>query len=252
MAALRTLWKALVGLYEETLVLVLGNVTAVVLNVPIALALFLIGLPFAGTGGGAADGSTDGGVAQWLLVVIAWMLLFLPTPGNVALSGLALVAAGPDVPRMAHFRATLRAHWRLALRCSLLSLVVLIALLANVYFYAVLSSGWLRFVSIVWLYGAFFWLSLHLYLVPLLVYVSEPRLIDLYRRAAFVALGHPAYTIMLLLVLLIVGFVSVVFLPVYVLVAGVFVSLVQAHALREIRRRHGDVLEEPVDEGGRL
>jgi len=55
-----------------------------------------------------------------------------------------------------------------------------------------------------------------------------------------------------LLVLLIVGFVSVVFLPVYVLVAGVFVSLVQAHALREIRRRHGDLLDEPVDEGGRL
>ena len=36
------------------------------------------------------------------------MLLFLPTPGNVALSGLALVAAGPDVPRIAQFRATLR------------------------------------------------------------------------------------------------------------------------------------------------
>ena len=196
MAALRTLWKALVGLYEETLVLVFGNVAAVALNLPIALALFLIGLPFAGTGDSSADGG--GGVAQWLLVTIAWMLLFLPTPGNVALSGLALVAAGPDVPRIAQFRATLRAHWRLALRCLLLSLVVLVALLANVYFYAVLSSGWLRFVSIVWLYGALFWLSLHLYLVPLLVYVSEPRLFDLYRRAAFVALGHPAYTIVLL------------------------------------------------------
>jgi len=168
------------------------------------------------------------------------------------LSGLALVAAGPDVPRMGQFRTSLRAHWRLSLRCLLLSLVVLIALLANVYFYAVLSGGWLRFFSIVWLYGALFWLSLHMYLAPLLVYVSEPRLLDLYRRAAFIALGHPLYTIMLLLVLLVVGFVSVVFLPVYVLVTGVFVSLVQAHALREIRRRHGDVLEEPVDEGGRL
>lgn len=252
MAALRTLWKALVGLYEETLVLVFGNVAALALNLPIGLALFLIGLPFAGTEAGSADAGEPGGVAQWLLVLIAWMLLFLPTPGNVALSGLALVAAGPEVPRMAQFRTSLRTHWRLALRCLLLSLVVLVALLANVYFYAVLSGGWLRFVSIVWLYGALFWLSLHLYLVPLLVYVSEPRLLDLYRRAAFVALGHPMYTIMLLLVLLVVGFVSVVFLPVYVLVAGVFVSLVQAHALREIRRRHGDVLEEPVDEGGRL
>jgi len=39
---------------------------------------------------------------------------------------------------------------------------------------------------------------------------------------------------------------------VYVLVTGVFVSLVQAHALREIRRRHGDVLDEPEEEGSRL
>jgi uncharacterized membrane protein YesL len=180
------------------------------------------------------------------------MLLFLPTPGNVALSGLALTAAGPDAPRFGQFRASLRAHWRLALRCFLVSTVVLAALVANIYFYAVLSSGWLRFISIVWLYGALFWLSLHLYLVPLLVYVSEPRLLDLYRRAAFVALGHPAYTFMLLAALLLVGFVSVVFLPVYVLVTGALVSLVQAHALREIRRRHGDVLEEPEEEGSRL
>jgi len=244
MAALRTLWKALVGLYEETLVLVFGNVVALALNLAIGLALFLIGLPFLGTG--------DEQNPQWLLLTIAWMLLFLPTPGNVALGGLALVAAGTDVPRFAHYRASLRTHWRLALRCLLVSLVVLVALIANVYFYAVLSSGWPRFISIVWLYGALFWLSLHLYLVPLLVYVSEPRLLDLYRRAAFVSLGHPAYTFVLLVLLLIVGFVSVVFLPVYVLVAGVFVSLVQAHALREIRRRHGDVLDEPEEEGSRL
>src|ERR1700674_267196 len=102
MAALRTLWKALVSLYEETLVLVLGNVAAVALNLPVGLALFLVAAPFAGTGAGSGEG--DGGVAQWLLVVIAWMLLFLPTPGNVALSGLALVAAGTDAPRFAPIR----------------------------------------------------------------------------------------------------------------------------------------------------
>jgi uncharacterized membrane protein YesL len=247
MAALRTLWRALVSLYEETLVLVLANIAALALNLPFGLALFiLIGLPF------AFSGEADASSAQWLLVAIAWMLLFLPTPGNVALGGLAFVAAGTDVPRFGQFRSSLRTHWRMALRCFLVSLVILAALLANVYFYAVLSSGWLRFVSIVWLYGALFWLSLHLYLVPLLVYVTEPRLFDLYRRAAFVALGHPAYTLVLLVALLVVGLASVVFLPVYALVTGVLVSLVQAHALREIRRRHGDVLDEPEEEGSRL
>jgi uncharacterized membrane protein YesL len=248
MAAFRTLWTAIVGLYDETLVLVIGNLAAVALNLPIGLALFLIGLPFAGAG--SDDG---GGGAQLLLVTIAWLMPFLPTPGNVALGGLAYVAAGPDAPRFSVFRASLRTHWRLALRCLPVSLVILVALVANLYFYVVFSTGWLRFISILWLYGAFFWLSLHIYLVPLMVHVAEPRLIDLYRRAAFVALGHPAYTFVLLVALLVVGFLSVVFVPVYALLGTAFISLVQAHALREIRRRHGDLLsEEPEEEVIRL
>jgi len=243
MAAFRTLWTALVSFYEETFVLVTGNLAALALNLPIGLALFVIALPFVGS----EEGST-----QWLAVTIAWLLPFLPTPGNVALAGLTKVAAGPDVPRFVEFRTALRAHWRLALRCSLVSLIVIVALVANVYFYAVFGGGWLRLASILWLYGTLFWLSLHIYLVPLLVHVAEPRLFDLYRRSAFIALGHPGYTIMLLVALLTVCLLTVVFLPMYVLVGIAFLSLVQAHALREIRRRHGDLLPETEEEVSRL
>jgi uncharacterized membrane protein YesL len=255
MAAFRTLWVALVGLYEETLVLLGGNLAATALNLPLGLALFLLatlaatvfGLPL----GGSSDDSGGGG-AQWLLVLIAWLLPFLPTPGNVGLAGLTRVAAGPDAPRFVQFRASLRTHWRLAVVATLVSLAVTLALAGNVFFYAVLATDWLRLVSILWLYALLFWLSLHVYLVPLLVHVTEPRLVDLYRRAAFVALGHPAYTFVLLFALLAFALLSVVFVPVYVLIGGAFISLVQAHALREIRRRHGDLLIEPEEEVSRL
>jgi uncharacterized membrane protein YesL len=245
MAAFRTLWRAMIGLYEETLVQVLGNLAALALNLPIGLALFLIGLPFVGA-------SDEGGGSQSLLVAIAWLLPFLPTPGNVALGGLAYVAAGPDAPRFSAFRASLRKHWRLSLRCLPVSLIILVALVANAYFYLVFGSGVLRFVSILWLYGTLFWLSVHIYLVPLMVHVSEPRVLNLYRRAAFVALGHPVYTIVLLILVLAIMFASVVFVPVYVLLASSLLSLVQAHALREIRRRHDDLPDEVVDEVIRL
>ena len=245
MSAIRTVWMALVSFYEETFVLVTGNLAALVLNVPIAALLLLVaswlllvlGVPLAGDGENALG-------LQWELLVIAWLLPLLPTPGNVALGGLSRIAAGPDVPRFAEFRQRLKLHWRLALRCSLLSLVVTVALVANVYFYGAVSSGWLRFASILWLYATLFWLSLHIYLVPMLLHVAEPRLIDLYRRAAFIALGHPAYTISLLLALLGIGLLTVIFLPAYVLVGPAFISIAQAHALREIRRRHGDLLPE--------
>jgi uncharacterized membrane protein YesL len=254
MAAFRTLWVALVSLYEETLVLVGGNLAATLLNLPLGAVLFLIVTLAAAVFGPASAGTNDDSSpgAQWLLVVIAWLLPFLPTPGNVGLAGLTRVAAGPEVPRFAQFRASLKARWRLAMVASLISLVVTLALAGNVFFYAVLATDWLRLASILWLYGLLFWLSLHVYLVPLLVHVAEPRLFDLYRRAAFVALGHPAYTFVLLFVLIAFALLSVVFVPVYVLIGGAFISLVQAHALREIRRRHGDLVAEPEEEVGRL
>ncbi|MCA1646432.1 MAG: hypothetical protein LC797_13570 [Chloroflexi bacterium] len=251
MAALRTLWAALVGLYEETLAMLVGNLAALALNLPIGLFLFVLITLVSTVLSLPLMGGDDGGSPTWLLVTIAWLMTLMPTPGNVALAGLTRVAAGPDVPTFAIFRATLRGHWRLALRCSLVSLVILLALLGNVVFYANVG-GWLRFASILWLYGTLFWLSLHIYLTPFMVHVAEPRLLDLYRRAAFVALGHPGYSILLLVLMLVLGLVAVVFVPAYVLIGGAFLSLVQAHALREIRRRHGDLLSEADEEVSRL
>jgi uncharacterized membrane protein YesL len=243
MAAFRTLWMALVGLYEETITLVAANLGALGLNVPVGLVLFVIGLPLA---------ASDANGAQWLIATIACLMPLLPTPGNVALGGVTRVAAGPDVPTLTLFSDALRTRWRRALRSSVVSVVVTVALVWNVWFYYNVGTGWLQFVSILWLYATFFWLSLHIYVVPLLVHVADPRLFDIYRRAAFVALGHPAYTILLLLTVLVFDLLSVAFLPVYVLVGSAFINLAQAHALREIRRRHGDLSVEPEEEVSRL
>jgi uncharacterized membrane protein YesL len=244
MAAFRTLWTALVALYEDTLVLVAANLATIALNLPIAIVLFLIAVFILPNG--------DAFNIQSILVAIAWLLPFLPTPGNVALGALTRVAAGPDVPRLSQFRDGLRDRWRLALLCSLVSVVVLAGLVWNVTFYASVGTGWLQFVAILWLYAVLFWLSLHVYLVPLMLHIAEPRLFDLYRRATFIALGYIGYTLVLLIIMLLVALLAVVFLPVYVLVGVSFLSLVQAQALREIRRRHGDLVEVADEEVSRL
>jgi uncharacterized membrane protein YesL len=244
MAGFRTVWAAVVGIYEDTLVLVGGNLAAVALNLPLGLVVVLVGLPFVSSG--------ENPSTQWLVAATAWFITFLPTPGNVALAGVTQVAAGPDVPRFGQFFDTLRARWWIASRCTVVSVVVLVALLWNVSFYVNFGPGWPLLVTIIWLYATLFWLGMHIYLVPLLVHVAEPRVLDLYRRAAFVSLGHGGYTFILLVLLLSITFGTVVFLPIYVLLAQSFVSLAQAHALREIRRRHGDLPTEAEEEAGRL
>lgn len=231
MAALRTLWAAVISLYDETLTLVAANLAWVVLNVPVVLVLLALGL--------LLPGAADAGGAQTLLIVIAWLLLLLPTPASVALGAVARVAAGPDAPRLHLFWSALRARWRIALVCALVSCAIAAALLWNVAFYASVPSL-LRFVAILWLYAAVFWMGMHLYLVPLLLHVAEPRVFDLYRRAALITLGHPLYTLILLLAVVLL-LLTIVFLPAYILVSGAYVAMVQAHALREIRRRHGDL-----------
>ncbi len=246
MAGFRTVWAALVGLYEDTLVLVGGNLAAVALNLPLGLVLLLITLPLL-----SATEAGEQPTLQWPIAAIAWFITFLPTPGNVALAGVTRAAAGHDVPRFSAFGETLRARWGIASRCAVVSVVVLVALLWNVAFYLNFGPGWPLLVTIVWLYATVFWLGMHLYLVPLLVYVAEPRVVDLYRRAAFVTLGHAGYTFILLVSVLLITFATVVFLPLYVLLAQAFVSLAQANALREIRRRHGDLpLDAEAEEEG--
>ena len=238
--AFRTLWMALVSLYEETLPLLAANLMALALNLPLGLAFVLIAL--------LLPTFQDDVARQWLIGIVLWLVLFVPTPGNIALAGLTRVAAGPDVPRLGLFRMSLRAHWRIALQCTILSVVVTGALVWNIFFYFDVGPGLLRLISILWAYATLFWLAMHIYISPLLVHITAPRLLDVFRRAALVAIGHPGYTIMLLVLLLALGFLSVVFLPVYVLVAGAFISLTQAHALREIRRRHGDLAVETEEE----
>ena len=50
--------------------------------------------------------------------------------------------------RVAMIPLWLRVHWRLALRCSVVSLIVTVALAGNVYFYAAFGGGWLRLAAI--------------------------------------------------------------------------------------------------------
>jgi hypothetical protein len=238
MPPFNVLWRALVSLYDETLTLVMANLLWLVFNVPLYLLLATFGLAFPEFG------------ALWL-VGLAWLLLILPTPATIALGALAREAAGPDVPRRGVFWEALRARWRLGLTCAAVSVVITAAIVLNIGFYATRTDGILRLTTILWLYGLWFWLGMHIYLVPLVHHVHQPRVLDLYRRAGLITLGHAVPTLLLTLVVLALGLLSILFLPVYLLVAAAFVSLTQAHALREVRRHHGDLVVEPDGEAGR-
>jgi hypothetical protein len=51
----------------------------------------------------------------------------------------------------------------------------------------------------------------------------------------------------LVLAVALVGLLSLALLPLYPLVSGAYVALVQAHAFRHLRRWHGDLVEEEAE-----
>lgn len=236
-AAPRVLWSALVALWDETIILIGANLVWTALAIPLYLAMF-IALQAVGA---FASGSGDATWIGWTALVPALLLPQLPTPGGVGLGAMAQVATGGEVPRFSHFRAALRREWRRSLLLWLIGFVVAALLGGNAVFYATILTGWPRLATILWAYGLLFWLALQVYLVPLLLHLPEPRLADLYRRAALLTLAHPFFTATLAVALLLVAVLGLVVPIAYPLVVGAYAALVHQAALRHLRRLHGDL-----------
>ncbi len=240
MSALRVLWAAFVGLYDETIALVGANLAWLLVGVPpvVLLALLLVAfLP--------AEGEPTIGP----LLVAALLLVFLPTPGSVALGDLARVTASREAPTLALFWRALARTWPLGLRLFALSVSGFALLAANFYFYATVASGPAQLLAILWIYAFLFWLGMQVWIVPLAYRISRPRAFDLYRRSAMLTLGHMPFTFALVLVILAFAAASAILLPLYVLAVGSFVALVQAFAFRDLRRRHGELEDEDAELG---
>ena len=237
--AFRVLWAALVGLYDEALVLIRGNLFWLMLAIPLYVATAALLLPIALMGAGSDSGSA----LAWPFLLPAPLLVMLPSPGSIGLGALAAVIARHDSPPFEECLASVRRYWRRGLLLFAISAVGLAVLAGNLVFYASVAPGVLRFAAIVWLYALLFWLALQTYLVPLLLRVPGASVLDLYRRASLLTLGHPVLSLVLVVMLLVLAVLSLAALPAFVLVMASYAALAQALAFRMLRVRHQDLRE---------
>ena len=136
---------------------------------PSALALFLIGLPFVGRPPtsrrrhAVAAGRRSPGCCRFCRhrATSRWPAWRTSRPARTSRA-------------CASFATACAAHWRLALRCSLVSLVVLVALRGQrVLLRRSSAAAGCASSASSGCTATLFWLSLHLYLVPLLVHVAR-------------------------------------------------------------------------------
>lgn len=250
LAALRVLWRALVHLYDESLLLIRGNVVWFVGTIPLYLLVLALSWLF------VPPTDPDSPPLVWPLLLAAFAVLILPSPFAIGLYALAAVIVTGDTPDFGVFWAALRRWWRRGLAMFAISALVLVALVYNTWFYMSVTEGWLQAVSVLWLYAILFWTTLQAYLIPLLIVSDEPEpgaeapggqvpgtgpsvpLRTLYRRAAILTLANPLFSLVLLVGAVSSAVLSALALPIYPLIAMAYVALIGARGLRHLRDKY--------------
>jgi len=193
-------------------------------------------------------------IGLMILANLMWVVLSLGVvTAPAATAGLATLAARIADGKETSVRDILRGfreHFAPALKVGLFDLAVIVILWVNVDFYSHLGGraaipGFLLAGVLIW--GAAFWLLLHIHLYPLMV-AGERSFRRLLRTSALLTLDNPSFTIglalqsLMLLMLCILTGVGVIALLTAML------SLLHATGRHELLRKYRDDLPKDVPE----
>jgi uncharacterized membrane protein YesL len=220
-------------------------------------------------GGAAIDAEAEASSLPWILA--AFMLVVLPSPPSAGVYTIAMYIVHGETPEFSVFWQSLRRWWKRTLMLYLIGAALLGGLIFNTIFYMSITTGMLQAISVLWVYAIIFWLTLQAYLLPLLVQsvvppptsttdddgwpldeerraerartrakapepspspIVEPALMDLYKRAAILALANPIFSLVLFFGVVITLALSTFAMPVYPLLAMSFVALIHTRGYR--------------------
>jgi uncharacterized membrane protein YesL len=246
MSALKVPWRAVVHLYDESLLMIRANVVWFVGSIPLFLVVLAATWLFVPPTG------PEEGPLVWPLVLAAFLLLVIPSPFGVGLYALDAEIVTGDTPDFAVYWKAVRRWWKRALAMFAIGGLVLGALIFNLGFYLSVTQGWLQAVSILWLYVMLYWITLQGYLLPLLITADREvaradagaptaavaPLLTLYKRAAILALANPVMSLIMLVAAAFTMILSFIAMPIYPLIAMAYVSLVGTRALHHLRLKY--------------
>jgi hypothetical protein len=186
--ALRAIGSALAQVVGHFGVLLITNISAVLLSMPLLVAMALLSA-----------------WAQSLPLFPLGVVLIvgvLPNPAAAGLHFSASELARGDPLYQSDQWVGLREHWSFALRMWLISLAVTSVILLNVVFYgraAVTAGAPLHEVArpaqTIWLLGFFLWLALHLYIFPLVIAQDVRGTLTTYRNAFVILAARPVFSL---------------------------------------------------------
>ena len=260
------LWRATVFVWEESLLLMRANLLWFVGSLPLFIIVaFVASLLLASPDVEELPLALSGFVAGFIVLVV-------PSPFAAGIYAITGHLVYGETPEFAVFWRAVKRWWKISLAMFAIGSFLLGALLFNTSFYLSQTTGIWQAIAILWVYVIVYWITLQAYLLPLLV-MSElqpatdledvgwsldaasaranaapaprmhrelptPSLVDLYRRAAILALANPIFSLVLLLGTLVAMILSAVAVPIYPLLAMAYVALVGSQGFKVLRQKY--------------
>jgi uncharacterized membrane protein YesL len=236
MKALRAIWAGIVDGYNELFPIVGMNLLWLLLNIPLGF-FGLVAIQVITIAMGIEEESRQS-VALAFSLVYGVLLVIGPNP---AASGIHLWAnrlVKEERVEFALFWEGLRTYLGKSLALFLISTVGLFLLIANALFYLRSELTVLRIFGIVWLYAIVLWMSMQLYMLPLLIEQDDKRVRLVLRNAFFLAMANVVPSLILLVVLTVLVILSIGLTLLIALLTGSVVALIAARALQLLLERY--------------
>lgn len=126
------------------------------------------------------------------------MLVVTAAPATLALNDVANRIANYRRSGLEFFWSSARSGFGRSWLLFAGLLATLLMILLNIWFYAG-ATGWMRIISVLWLWVLLFFFMIAQYLFPLVCQQSEPKLGQALRNGALLAVRSPLYTVLMLL-----------------------------------------------------
>ncbi|MCX7707063.1 MAG: hypothetical protein N2204_03540 [Anaerolineae bacterium] len=181
----------------------------------------------------------------WSLLSVGgpwWIAPLAALPAGPATAALAVVtrrcARELHVDRSYYFLG-LKTFWRKALALSAIGTVGLTLFGLNLVFYFAQQNPLLQALAVLWAYLSLLWLSVQLYVYPILVSMERPAVLAALRLGVAAALANPLFSFMLIVVAGALTGLSILLPILLPLVWPALISLLGVQSLRLFLQRAG-------------
>jgi uncharacterized membrane protein YesL len=242
MKALRAIWTGILDGYNELFPIVGMNLVWLVLNIPLGF-LGLIAIQVITIAMGIEDDSRQS-VALVFSLIYAILLVIGPNPASAGMHLWANRLVKEERVEFSLFWEGLRTYLGKSLVLFLISTVGLFLLIANALFYLRSDLTPLRIFGIVWIYAVVLWMSMQVYMLPLLVEQDDKRIRLVLRNALFLTMANILPSLILLIVLSVLVILSIGLALLIALLTGSVVALIEARALQALLERYRSAEEQ--------